>query len=285
MGVLVGTSLIVIIPEGIETLYSVPPTRAVARSTSPSIGTSAASFLPSTPGLDARSLHTLPSWVKPRSAAPDTQLDDFIPSPPIPKTDVPTSTPTAEDSDSDDEDHDHEDGHGHSHETNGAHKYVGISLISGFILMYLIDVLPASRSSSAPEPYHIALDNLRSISPPPSSGAPSKPNALTLGLVIHAAADGIALGASSTADSVSLSAIIFLAIMLHKAPAAFGLTAVLLRSGIAKQSVRKHLVVFSLAAPIGALVTWAVVTMAGATGGGMQWWTGVLLLFSGGTFL
>ena len=38
----------------------------------------------------------------------------------------------------------------------------------------------------------------------------------TLGLVIHGAADGIALGASSLAESGSLSLIVFLAVLVHK---------------------------------------------------------------------
>ena len=76
---------------------------------------------------------------------------------------------------------------------------------------------------------------------------------------------------------------------MHKAPAAFGLTSVLLKQGLGKRGARAHLVVFSLAAPAGAVATWVLVRALG--GGGtsepavMKWWTGVLLLFSGGTFL
>lgn len=76
--------------------------------------------------------------------------------------------------------------------------------------------------------------------------------------------------------------------MVHKAPAAFGLTSVLLKQGLGKRGARAHLVVFSLAAPVGAVGTWVVVRTLGGGGGEeetMRWWTGVLLLFSGGTFL
>jgi len=38
----------------------------------------------------------------------------------------------------------------------------------------------------------------------------------TLGLVIHGAADGIALGASSLSDNGSLGFIVFLAVLVHK---------------------------------------------------------------------
>ena len=71
----------------------------------------------------------------------------------------------------------------------------------------------------------------------------------TTGLVIHAAADGIALGASSVTTHNDLSFIIFFAIMVHKAPAAFGLTSILLKQGISKRTARAHLLLFSFAAP------------------------------------
>jgi zinc transporter ZupT len=38
----------------------------------------------------------------------------------------------------------------------------------------------------------------------------------TLGLVVHAAADGIALGASATTKHLEMEMIVFFAIMLHK---------------------------------------------------------------------
>lgn len=38
--------------------------------------------------------------------------------------------------------------------------------------------------------------------------------------------------------------------MLHKAPAAFGLVTFLLHEGIDRQRIRRHLLVFSLSAPV-----------------------------------
>lgn len=54
----------------------------------------------------------------------------------------------------------------------------------------------------------------------------------TIGLVVHAAADGVALGAAATTSHADVEIIVFLAIMLHKAPAAFGLVTFLLHEGI-----------------------------------------------------
>ena len=44
--------------------------------------------------------------------------------------------------------------------------------------------------------------------------------------------------------TTSTSVIVFLAIMLHKAPAAFGLTTFLLHEGLEKHRVRRHLMTF-----------------------------------------
>ncbi len=76
--------------------------------------------------------------------------------------------------------------------------------------------------------------------------------------------------------------------MIHKAPAAFGLTSVLLKQGLSKRAARGHLIIFSLAAPVGALGTWVLVSLLGGDhmeGERGLWWTGMLLLFSAGTFL
>ncbi|KAI8977340.1 Zinc/iron permease [Mycotypha africana] len=107
----------------------------------------------------------------------------------------------------------------------------------------------------------------------------------TVGLVVHAAADGIALGAS--VSDPQLSMVVFFAIMLHKAPSAFALTTVLLNEGLSRAHVRKHLLLFSMSAPAGALSTYALLQLFSES---MQelnvnYWTGIFLLFSGGTFL
>lgn len=179
---------------------------------------------------------------------------------------------------------------------------VGFSMVLGFVLMFLIDRLPRHATETfqrGPQTTHMSLDSLGvdgalpddeadgflgSLTPTPRR---ARSLATTIGLVIHAAADGIALGASSAASNMRLGLIIFVAIMIHKAAAAFGLTAVLLRQGLSKRAARGHLVVFSMAAPAGALATWLLIKLLGGdkVNDDGQWWTGMLLLFSGGTFL
>lgn len=200
--------------------------------------------------------------------------------------------------DDDDEEHDDplDDRQDDPSDRHDPHAYVGLSIILGFILMYLIDNLPKHMAtSSQPRRFQI---NLTSLSFNRDASAPAetvedgsdvhdeaRAASTTVGLVIHAAADGIALGASSTSNR-SLSFIIFIALMVHKAPAAFGLTSVLLKQGLGKRAARAHLIIFSLAAPVGALVTWFAAHLLGfAASSNTEFVTGILLLFSGGTFL
>ena len=306
MGVLVGTSLIIIIPEGVETLYSTTSAphsqkRDVARYHALDVRWSPL-FTPD--GLERAVARS------PEDPAAAEAFD--LPGPVIPEGGSPAlgapKTPTepgivgalAENKPAEDEEEEHED--------HSPHAWIGIALISGFLLMYLIDKVPqyTKPSQNKPQTHHIALNNLgRRFNLTTSLDRDEEAEtfldsneavathrrgfATTIGLVIHAAADGIALGASSTTAHRDLSLIIFFAIMVHKAPAAFGLTSILLKQGLSKRSARGHLVLFSLAAPAGALVTYILANVLGGLRGGSvegtTFWTGMLLLFSGGTFL
>ncbi|GAA5821488.1 hypothetical protein JCM3770_000596 [Rhodotorula araucariae] len=130
-----------------------------------------------------------------------------------------------------------------------------------------------------------------------------------IGMLTHSLADGISLGASSLPLSAAaatlahahhndgggdgasspLQLIVFLAIMLHKAPTAFALSSLLSSSPATSRAfTRRALVLFALAAPTGALATYAFLSLLGAHGGAGSragWWTGLALVFSGGTFL
>nr|CAI5832117.1 unnamed protein product [Callosobruchus analis] len=107
----------------------------------------------------------------------------------------------------------------------------------------------------------------------------------TIGLVVHAAADGVALGAAATTSHADVEIIVFLAIMLHKAPAAFGLVTFLLHEGIDRQRIRKHLMIFSLSAPILTCLTYFGIGQKQKETLNSFNATGIAMLFSAGTFL
>lgn len=76
-------------------------------------------------------------------------------------------------------------------------------------------------------------------------------------------------------------------------PTALGLTTTLLSLDLDHPAIRKRLLIFSFAAPLGAIITYLVTSLFGRHLGGsganevdaLSWWTGVVLLFSGGSFL
>lgn len=295
-----GTSLIVIIPEGIETLYSASAvsrkglsTRATAVNWQPQgLSTVGSTSLLNVEDDDL----TAPSATSVSILALDNEHEMTDSDGDRKLITVESVHARAEDSSSDKSSEEEQT------KESSPHAWIGVALISGFILMYLVDKLPdfASPAKNERQPYHISLDNLgsglrRNSSPVRNGGlldagrSTSRRGhsfATTTGLVIHAAADGIALGASSS--DTGLSFIIFLAIMVHKAPASFGLTSVLLKQGLSSRTARAHLLVFSLAAPVGSLATFLFTHMMGSSiidQAASQWRTGMLLLFSGGTFL
>jgi len=304
MGVLVGTSLIVIIPEGVDTLYSTGASHAHTRRDisrrNAAIAWSHGTTLPTVAAFERRSEPALDGLGTPGPVIPESN------SLPPPKT--PTEPGVVgileESGDADKHNGGDEDMHEEAH-----HAWIGVALIAGFILMFLIDKLPQYTATDKPRTHtrHISLTNLGRrfnlttldrqeeadtfLDTAQPVAEPSRRSfATTTGLVIHAAADGIALGASSSTTNTSLSFVIFFAIMVHKAPAAFGLTSVLLKQGLSKRMARAHLIVFSLAAPAGAFLTFLLANVLGSgsatrSAENSQWWTGILLLFSAGTFL
>lgn len=311
VGILVGTSLIVIIPEGIEaaatpgesshihrvrTLIRRSPCdfafepRDVGRPASAVSNTRRGNYVVTSDDDAAR-----PYVVVSRSTELGEKRED--------EQDEPVA-PTPEEPEKGNQEDNHDE---HDHDHDEKHEIptfeIGSALIAGFVLMFLIDRLPrhaTERLQAAPQTQHMSLDSLGvetqsvdeeadgflgSLAPTPRH---ARSLATTTGLVIHAAADGIAMGASSTTSDMKLGFIIFIAIMIHKAPAAFGLTSLLLKQGLSKRAARGHLIIFSLAAPVGALTTWLLIVLLGGNdlnGESGQWWTGMLLLFSGGTFL
>jgi zinc transporter 9 len=91
------------------------------------------------------------------------------------------------------------------------------------------------------------------------------------------------MGAAFVSDQTHLEWVLFIAILLHKAPTAFGLTTFLLQKGLPRYRIMKHLAIFSASTPISAILTYLLI---GSTDQHLlQFRTGLLLLFSAGTFV
>merc|ERR1712168_329526 len=166
-----------------------------------------------------------------------------------------------------------ENNHSHHHdELPNMNAYIGTSLVLGFVFMLLIDQMCGGGHS------HSTIDSELAQRLPNSSIT------ATLGLVVHAAADGIALGAAARTQT-SVELIVFIAIMLHKAPAAFGLVSFLLHERYDRNRIRRHLSIFSAAAPLLAIITYFGLSQSSKETLTKVNATGVAMLFSAGTFL
>lgn len=147
--------------------------------------------------------------------------------------------------------------------------FIGLALTFGFTFMFVVDQIGSylskrDQTTSSPNSVHITA---------------------TLGLVIHAAADGFALGAAVATGQVTVQVVVFLAVILHKAPAAFGLVSFLMHAGLEKKHIQGHLLAFSAAAPIVAIATYFILRASGGSSHNQLSATGVGMLFSAGTFL
>merc|ERR1739838_1261068 len=218
-GLLVGTALVVIIPEGVDTMYH----------NHHEVSTAAAS----------------PNHLEAKAAVKVLNNYESL-GESIPEA---AAAVVSETTHNDGEQHEP-----HKHKEN-PHQAVGMSLLLGFVFMLLVDQIGgSSHHAHSPE---IRLDELTQskLNRSPSTDLKAKTKTATIGLVVHAMADGVALGAAMSTERSDLQVIVFLAIMLHKAPAAFGLSSYLLHEGLEPRKAKKHLLAFALAAPCLAIIT------------------------------
>jgi hypothetical protein len=101
------------------------------------------------------------------------------------------------------------------------HLAVALALVSGYLVMHLMTFLPPlllARNPQTPVPLS-ALPSSPRIERIPSGVSNEPPTGFsntTMGLCMHALADGIALGSSAISNNLALEGIVFFAIMLHK---------------------------------------------------------------------
>jgi solute carrier family 39 (zinc transporter), member 9 len=115
---------------------------------------------------------------------------------------------------------------GNHHSARSYHLAIALTLVAGYLVMHLLTFLPPlflHNHVESPIPL-ASLPSTPRLERSASSGTTYiSDNATglsntTIGLSIHALADGIALGSSAVADNIALEGIVFFAIMLHKVP-------------------------------------------------------------------
>ncbi|KAK9838586.1 hypothetical protein WJX84_003387 [Apatococcus fuscideae] len=185
---------------------------------------------------------------------------------------------------------------------------LGTTLLAGFLAMLVLDVLHQSVSGDAAHSHDRAsptahsasngdLEHERHAFGDPSTSAVASSNPITaligrsdeatralIGLIIHSAADGLAVGASSLSTDTQLTSLIALAMVLHKVPAAIGLTSYLRGKAWPLKDALQALLVFSSASPLVALACAAFLTAVPSLSSSPAA-IALCLIFSGGTFL
>ncbi|XP_029031245.1 zinc transporter ZIP9 [Betta splendens] len=156
-----------------------------------------------------------------------------------------------------------------SPETDPPRFFIGVTLTLGFVLMFVVDQIGSFISMRGQT---TCLSNSVGIT-------------ATLGLVIHAAADGFALGAAVATGQETVQVVVFFAVILHKAPAAFGLVSFLMHAGLDRKYIQGHLLAFSAASPVVAIAAYFILHASGSSAPKQLSATGVGMLFSAGTFL
>lgn len=117
--------------------------------------------------------------------------------------------------------------------------------------------------------------------------APPSAHPITIGLVVHGLADGLALGMSVLSGDVSssygLSLVVFLALAVHKgafypglsqpssfihlsvaAPTSLAFTVSLMSTSLTRAECKKHLLLFSASTPLGAIASYAFFSFLGS---------------------
>ena len=118
----------------------------------------------------------------------------------------------------------HESGHSN-------HLPMALALVSGYLVMHLLTFLPPlllskKSASSMPLTPLSSSPRLERV-PSPNPALIDTPKSLsntTIGLCIHALADGVALGSSAASNNLAIQGIVFFAIMLHKVKHYFEIT-------------------------------------------------------------
>eukprot|EP00892_Ulva_mutabilis_P011241 jgi/Ulvmu1/848/UM010_0222.1 len=218
--------------------------------------------------------------------------------------------------------------HDHQHSSDVPHWMPGSALLAGFLMMVLFQfahhkhkaadggmsttihdpLLDCSKAPCGLSPLHAGVS-----SQDPDDSASS----VLIALIIHSVADGLAVGIASLSKSIRLAVSIGFAMVLHKGPVAFGLTAFLFGKRESSAAVLRvgsplvhpqmahacsvagavwqrdaaidfllrlqDLIIFTLASPTAALVSYFV--LRPFSGSASDKFVAVCVLFSAGTFI
>ena len=165
----------------------------------------------------------------------------------------------------------HSDGEEHDEHTSGL--LLGGAILGGFLLMFVLEGVGIGHAVHEEHHDHDDHHGHGHVHHSDSGWR------LVLGLTLHSATDGIAIGAAAATGSITLTATVAIAVLIHRAPAAFSLGVFSMHERKERKESIRDVVIFSLATPIMMMLAYFALSDLETH------MIGLAMLFSAGTFL
>ena len=166
--------------------------------------------------------------------------------------------------------HSHEE---ESHDDHASGLLMGGAIMAGFLLMFILEGSGIGHAVHEEHHDHEHGHGHGHVHHAAAGGL------LVFGLTLHAATDGIAIGAASATGDFALSITVLLAVLIHKGPAAFSLGVFYMHEREERNDSIRDVAIFSLSTPV-------MIIIAGLALEGLETHLiGLAMLFSAGTFL
>jgi len=166
--------------------------------------------------------------------------------------------------------------HGHeeeSHDDRASGILMGAAIIAGFLLMFILEGSGIGHAVHEEHHEHEHGHGHGHVHHAAAGGL------LVFGLTLHAATDGVAIGAAAATGDFALTITVLLAVLIHKGPAAFSLGVFSTHEREERKDSVRDVVIFSLATPV-------MIIIAGLALAELEThMIGLAMLFSAGTFL
>ncbi|MDP6325261.1 MAG: ZIP family metal transporter [Candidatus Thalassarchaeaceae archaeon] len=166
--------------------------------------------------------------------------------------------------------------HGHeeeSHDNHASGLLMGGAIMAGFLLMFVLEGSGIGHAVHEEHHDHEHGHGHGHVHHAAAGGL------LVFGLTLHAATDGVAIGAAAATGDFALTVTVLLAVLIHKGPAAFSLGVFSAHEREDRKDSIRDVVIFSLATPV-------MIIIAGLALAELEThMIGLAMLFSAGTFL
>ncbi len=163
--------------------------------------------------------------------------------------------------------------HSEVHDEHVSGMLLGGAILAGFVLMFILEGSGIGHSVHEEHHEHEDSHGHGHVHHATAGGL------LVLGLTLHAATDGIAVGAAAASGDLAVTVTVLLAVLIHKGPAAFSLGVFSSHERSERNDSIRDVVIFSLATPIMILLAYYALSDLELH------LIGLAMLFSSGTFL